>query len=527
MAGAATAVGGGGSRAASSSGTNPDGTFSGLKLALAGFVLAMANFVVVLDTTIANVSVPHISGGLAVSTSSGTWVITSYSVAEAICVPLTGWLAGRFGVVRVFLCALVGFGVFSALCGLATSLPMLVAFRLGQGFSGGPLMPLSQTLLLRIFPKAQHPKAMSMWAMTVVVAPIAGPILGGYISDNWSWNWIFYINVPIVAAVFFALLVLLKDVKTPLRKLPIDVVGLALLVIWIAAFQMMLDLGHDRDWFNSTFICALAVIAAIFFCAFVIWELTESHPVVDLAVFRHRGFTAATFALSLAFGTYFASVVVIPQWLQASMGYTATLAGEAMAPSGVLAVFMSPFVPALMKRFDARVLVFVGITWLAICAAIRAFIWSGDSTFMQIAMPQLIQGWGVSLFIVPLTTISLASVRPEETASAAGIANFARTLAGAIGTSIITTMWDDMGRVDNAQLTGTLNNQQRTFDMLQSHGMSMEAARDSLAQLVETQATAVGTVHLFAISGVALMVAACTIWLAPRPSKATKPASGH
>ena len=526
MASAAKVAGrGGGSRSASSA-INEDGTFSGLRLALAGFVLAMANFIVVLDTTIANVSVPHIAGGLAVSTSSGTWVITSYSVAEAICVPLTGWLAGRFGVVRVFLFSIIGFGLFSALCGLANSLGMLVLFRLGQGFCGGPLMPLSQTLLLRIFPKAQHPKAMAMWAMTVVTAPIAGPILGGYISDNWSWEWIFFINVPIVIAVFFSLLFLLRGVNTPLRKLPIDVIGLVLLVLWVGAFQMMLDLGHDRDWFNNTFICSLAAIALVFFCAFVIWELTESHPVVDLKVFRHRGFSAATFALAIAFGTYFASVVVIPQWLQSSMGYTATLAGEAMAPSGVLAVIASPFVPRLMKQFDARLLVFIGISWLAVCAVMRTH-WTTDSTFWDIAMPQLIQGWGVSLFIVPLTTISLASVSPEETASAAGISNFGRTLAGAVGTSIVTTLWDDLGRRETANIVGTLNHQDKTFQALQQTGMSAGEARDSISQLVASQGSAMGTVHLFAIAAVALFLAATTIWLAPAPPKNVKPASGH
>jgi len=237
--------------------------FTGAKLLIAGFVLAMANFIVVLDTTIANVSVPHIAGGLAVSNQSGTWVITSYAVAEAICVPLTGWLASRFGTLRTFMVSLAGFGVFSTLCGLASSLSLLVIFRLGQGFCGGPLMPLTQTLMLRIFPKEMHPKAMAMWAMTVVTAPILGPILGGYISDNWSWEWIFFINVPIVVAIFAAVMVLLRGVETPTIKLPIDLIGLVLLVIWVGAFQMMLDLGREEDWFSSSKIVLLAVVALI------------------------------------------------------------------------------------------------------------------------------------------------------------------------------------------------------------------------------------------------------------------------
>jgi DHA2 family multidrug resistance protein len=499
---------------------------TGAKLALAGFVLAMANFIVVLDTTIANVSVPHIAGGLAVAVSSGTWVITSYAVAEAICVPLTGWLANRFGALRVFMLSLVGFGVFSTLCGLSNSLAMLVVFRLGQGFCGGPLMPLTQTLMMRIFPKELQPKAMAMWGMTVVTAPIAGPILGGYISDNWSWEWIFFINVPIVALIFFGVWVLLGNIKTPTQKLPIDKVGLALLVIWVGSFQMMLDLGRDDDWFSSTKIVALGCIAVVFFCAFVIWELTEEHPVVDLAVFRHRGFSAATLSLTIAFGTYFASIVIIPQWLQTSMGYTATEAGRVLAFSGVLAVVASPFVPKLMQKFDARVLVFIGVAWIGVCSLMR-MTWSTDITFWTIAVPQLLQGVGVALMIVPLTTISLSSVLPQETASAAGIANFGRTLAGAIATALVTTVWSDMSRSRSADLAGVLNGSDATTQALQQQGMSAEQARGTIAQLVENQGTAVATGQLFVICAIALFLAATTIWLAPRPPKNVKPATGH
>lgn len=506
--------------------TAEPGTFTGVRLLIAGFVLAMANFIVVLDTTIANVSVPHIAGGLAVSNSSGTWVITSYAVAEAICVPLTGWLASRFGTLRTFLFSLAGFGIFSALCGLAQTLPMLVVFRLGQGFCGGPLMPLTQTLMLRIFPKEMHPKAMAMWAMTVVTAPILGPILGGYISDNWSWEWIFFINVPIAAAIFFAVAALLRGTETPTIRLPIDAVGLALLVVWVGSFQMMLDLGREEDWFSSSKIVALAVVAAIVFCIFVIWELTEEHPIVDLKVFRHRGYTAAVVALTIAFGTYFSSVVVIPQFLQTTMGYTATEAGYAMAFSGVLAVVVSPFVPKLMQRFDPRLLVFIGIAWIGAVSLLRIW-WTTGSTFWQFAYPQLIQGAGVSLFMVPLTTISLNSVRPEETASAAGIANFGRTLAGAMATAVVTTQWSDMAIRSSAELAGSLNGAEATSQAMQGMGMGAEQARGAIAQMVAQQGMTVATTHLFVLSAIALFIAACFIWLAPRPPKNAKPSAGH
>ncbi|MET1755469.1 DHA2 family efflux MFS transporter permease subunit [Novosphingobium sp. RD2P27] len=494
---------------------------------IAGLVLAMANFIVVLDLTIANVSVPHIAGGLAVSVSSGTWVITSYAVAEAICVPLTGWLAGRFGTLRTFVFSLLGFGIFSVLCGLSESLGMLVAFRLGQGFCGGPLMPLTQTIMLRIFPRELHPKAMAMWAMTVVIAPILGPILGGWISDDWSWEWIFFINVPIIALILFGVVTLLRGVETPTQKTPIDGIGLALLVTWVGALQLMLDKGREEDWFASSFIVGCAVVAAIFFALFLIWELTEEHPIVDLKVFRHPGFTAATLSLILAFGTYFSSIVVIPQWLQTSLGYTATHAGYVMAFSGVLAVVMSPLVPALMKRFDPRLLVFTGIAWLGVCALLRSVWWSTDATFWTLAMPQLLQGAGVALFMVPLTTISLGAVEPRETASAAGMANFGRTLGGAIATAVVTTYWSNQARTDTAQMAGELNGAPELLARMQERGFGVEQSRAVIEQVVTQQGLAVGTTHLFMVAAVVLVFAAMAIWLAPRPPKGVGPAAAH
>ena len=501
--------------------------FTGMKLVVAGIVLAMANLIVVLDLTIANVSVPHIAGGLAVSVTSGTWVITSYAVAEAICVPLTGWLSQRFGALRTFTFSLLGFGLFSVLCGLSSTLSMLVVFRIGQGLCGGPLMPLTQTLLLRIFPKHLHPKAMALWAMTVVIGPIMGPILGGWISDNWSWEWIFFINVPIIALVFFGVITLMRGTETPTQRKPIDLVGLALLIVWVGAFQLMLDKGREEDWFSSPFIVGCAIVAAVFFVIFLIWELTDEHPIIDLAIFRNTGFSAAAFSLALAFGTYFSSIVVIPQWLQTSLGYTATHAGYVMAFSGVLALAVSPFVPALMKRFDPRLLVFVGIAWMGFCSLLRSLWWSTDSTFWTLALPQLLQGAGTALFMVPLTTISLASVTPAQTASAAGIANFGRTLAGAIATAIVTTYWSNQARTDTSQMSGILNGAPDVMVQMQERGFSHEQARANLEQIVTQQGMAVGTTHLFMVAAVVLVIAASTIWLAPRPRAGVAPASGH
>ncbi|MEO7026630.1 MAG: DHA2 family efflux MFS transporter permease subunit, partial [Caulobacteraceae bacterium] len=375
---------------------------TGALLWTAGVVLALANFMVVLDTTIANVSVPNIAGGLAVSPSQGTWVITSYSVAEAITVPLTGWLAQRFGAVKVFVVAMTCFGLCSALCGIAPSLGVLVLFRVMQGLSGGPMIPLSQTLLRRIFPAHLQNTAIGLWAMTTVVAPIAGPLLGGALVDTAGWPWVFYINVPFALICAFFAWRLLASRETKTLRVPVDIVGLGLLILWVGAMQIMLDKGKDLDWFQSPLILGLAIVAAVGFVSFLIWELTDPHPIVDLKVFRHRGFAASTLIMCVVFGSFFASVVLIPLWLQTNMGYTATWAGMAAAPIGILPVFMSAFVGKNLHKLDLRY-------WVTFSFAVFASVsfWNShfntDVTFQQIVIPRLLMGFGVASFFVPLT----------------------------------------------------------------------------------------------------------------------------
>lgn len=498
---------------------------TGARLLLAGFVLAMTNFMVVLDTTIANVSVPHIAGSLGISGSQGTWIITSYAVAEAVCVPLTGWLAGRFGTVRTFTFGMIGFGLFSLLCGMSTSLGMLVACRIGQGLCGGPLMPLSQTLLMRIFKPEQRAQAMGVWAMTTVTAPILGPILGGTISDSWSWHWIFFINIPVAALCAFGAMRLLAPVETSTEKMRIDGVGLALMLLWIGALQIMLDLGREHDWFNDPTIVALAVIAAIGLAVFLAWELTEDQPIVDLRVFRHRGFTVAVTSLSFAFATFFASAVIIPQWLQTSMGYTATYAGYATAFTGVAAVIMSPIVAKLSTRVDPRALVCFGILWLGATSLLRVH-WNSGADFWTLALPQLLQGFGMPFFFIPLTTLALAAVEPQETASAAGVMSFLRTMAGAIGTSISATIWDDSSRVARSEIVSKLNTQ-ATSDTLAAQGFSLDQIRGIVVQLVDKEALAVATTHVFLISAVVFALSAMIIWLTPRPTRSIEAGAAH
>nr|WP_198983590.1 DHA2 family efflux MFS transporter permease subunit [Herbaspirillum sp. ASV7] len=502
------------------------GTLSGGQLLGAGILLAAANFIAVLDTTIANVSVSHIAGALGSSTSQGTYVITSYAVAEAITVPLTGWLANRFGTVRVFILSMVFFGLFSALCGLANSLGMLVFFRILQGLAGGPLMPLSQTLLLRIFPKEKAPAAIGLWAMTTLVAPIAGPVLGGVLCDQYSWPYIFWINVPVALVCGWLGWRMLKRFESKTTKLPIDRVGLILMIVWVAALQYMLDEGKEKDWFASTEIVVLAIVAVVFFIAFLIWELTERNPVVDLRVFRHRGFSASVTTICLAFGAFFGSVVLTPLWLQGYMGYTATWSGCVSALTGILAVLTAPMVAKMSAKVDGRKLVCIGVVWLGTMTFVRAFN-TTDMTIFQIGWPVFLQGIGMPLFFVPLTGLALASVNEEETASAAGLMSFCRTMSGAIATSIVNTSWENDTTYFRAELAGLVDRGGDAVNAMAATGLTPDQATGSLVQTVQNQAVMLATNHIFMMAAVSFSLAAMAVWLAPKPTRVADTSSAH
>lgn len=493
---------------------------TGSALFFGALCLAMANFLAILDTTIANVSVANIAGALGTSTSQGTYVITSYAVAEAISVPLTGWLSRRFGSIRVFVICFLMFGVFSLLCGLATSMSMLVLMRVFLGFSGGPLMPLSQTLMIRIFPKNKTAAAIGIWSMTTMVAPIMGPILGGMICDQYSWPYVFIVKTPFAIVAGLACWQLLKRFETQTVKASIDKIGLGLLVIWVAALQIMLDEGKDHDWFESTRITILAIIAVIGFVSFLIWEITERHPVVDLKVFRHRGYSACMLTLAVAFGAFFAIQVVTPLWLQVYMGYTATTAGYSTATMGILAVFLAPIVANLSEKMDPRPLVFLGVLWLGAWTFIRGFC-TLDMTFSQISWPMFFQGVGMPLFFVPLTALALGSVRADEMDSAAGLMNFIRSLAGAFATSIVNTSWENEGRYVHAELAGLTDKHGVSTRLMEQVGMSLDQICHSVEWLVQKQSIMVATNQLFFEIAAFFVIAAFLIWISPRPGRTT------
>lgn len=502
------------------------GPLMGWRLMLAAIAVGFGNFLVILDTTIANVSIPNIAGSLGVSSSQGTWVITSYAVAEAITVPLTGWLARRFGARRVFVTCYMAFGLLSLLCGLAYSLEMLVAARILLGLCGGPLIPLSQMLLLRIFPPERAVMATVIWSLTTLLAPVAGPILGGVISDSIGWPWIFFINVPIAAMFGGIAWVLLRGQPDAKEAASVDVVGLGLLVLWVGSFQIMIDEGRNLDWFNSGQIQSLAIISLIGFLAFLIWELTEDDPIINLRIFRHRGFTVASLTLSISFGAFFASLIIFPLWLQQNMGYTATWAGLAMAFMGMTSFLFGPPVGKAAEKLDPRLLISIGLAFMGLAHAWRTFL-TPDMTFGQIALPTMLAGLGMVMFIIPASAMAMASVPPREMGDAAGLSNFMRVVAGAFGAALAQTGWSNAMRESSTEMASGMTGANAVVETMVESGMSPDQAVTSLSYIVDAQSMVQGTIDMFGVITLVFFAASAFVWLAPKPSGPINPAAGH
>jgi len=497
------------------------GPLKGAELVLGTVALSLATFMNVLDTSIANVSIPAISGDLGVSPSQGTWVITSFAVANAISVPLTGWLTQRFGPVRLFVSSIILFVIASWLCGLAPNIGMLIAFRVLQGFVAGPMIPLSQTLLLSSYPRAKAGTAMAMWAMTVLVAPVAGPLLGGWITDNISWPWIFYINIPvgIVAAAITWSIYRKRDPGS--STLPFDYVGLGLLVLWVGSMQIMIDKGKELDWFGSTEIVVLAAVAVIGFAFFLAWELTEEHPIVDLRLFFRRNFLMGTLSLSVAYGLFFGNVVLLPLWLQQYMGYTATWAGLATAPVGILAILISPWVGKNVSKIDPRKFATVAFLGFALILIMRSHF-NTQADFNTILIPTVIQGAAMAFFFIPLQAIIFSGLTPDRMPAAAGLSNFVRITAGAIGTSIFTTIWENRAVLHHSELAEGINRSSTaataTLSQLGAAGYSSDQALATVNRMVDVQAYTMAVDDMFLVSGLLFVALLVLVWLT-KPAK--------
>jgi DHA2 family multidrug resistance protein len=503
----------------------------GAALVLLTTAVAFSTFMEVLDMTIVNVAVPHIAGSLSVSPSEGTWTISSYAMASAIMQPLTGWLARRFGEVKTFVASVLLFVLFSMLCGLATSMPMLVFARLMQGAGSGPMVALSMTLLLSSYPKERQGIALALWAMTVVIAPIFGPILGGWLTDNFSWPWIFYINLPVglLAAVITWALLHKRETKT--ARMPIDAVGLALLVIGVGALQFMLDNGNDHDWFASPMITSLGIVALVCLTFLIVWELHAKHPVVDLSLFRQRNFTVGVLALSLGMFAFFGINVVFPLWLQVTLGYTATWAGLATAPVGVLAFLVSPILGRNMHRLELRAVV----TFAFIMFAVTSWWFStftSSASFSTLVLPRFVMGIAIPCFFIPLNQIYLAGLPAADIASASGLANFCRTMGSSMSTAITVTLWQHRGELHHANLTENIDPAHPAatqFIAQVSHlgGLSHTQSLGLVDQLLTREALTLAVNDVFFGCAVLFLAMIPVLWFARPPFGSAGGAVGH
>jgi DHA2 family multidrug resistance protein len=422
-----------------------------LQRAIVSLSTMMATILVILDVTIANVALDHMRGTLSAGVDEITWVLTSFLVANAISLPITGWLTDRLGRKRLFILATVAFTLTSAAAGAAPSLAVIVIARFLQGLAGGPLVPLSQATMLETFPAHQRGTAMAIWGIGIMFAPIIGPTLGGWITDNWSWRWVFYINVPVGAAAVLLAWLFLPDRPPSSKMQRVDVPGLVLLVIGVAALQFVLDRGQREDWFASPLIVWLVVIAALALVALVVRELTVEEPVVDLRVLRHPTFataTAAMFVISIAF---YGIMVLSPLFTQILMGYTAMLAGMVLAPGGLSTLLMMPLAGVLMNRLDPRIIIVAGCALNAYAMYLMATL-TLSASYWQIMLPRFIQGLGIGLTFVPLSTVALGAVPMRELGHASGLFNFIRTIGGSVGIAAVATLLERGAQVHQARL---------------------------------------------------------------------------
>ena len=407
---------------------------------LVAIAVMTSTFMEVLDTTVVNVSLPHIAGSLSATTDEATWALTSYLVANAIILPMTGWLANFFGRKRLLLFSVVGFTASSFLCGLAPTLPLLILFRCIQGACGGGLQPLSQAILMEVFPPQDRGKAMGFWGLGIVVAPMLGPVLGGWLTDSYSWRWVFYINVPIgIIAVFLTSIFVFDPHYIKRSTAKIDFWGMGYLALGIACLQIMLDKGQEDDWFSSNFIRTLCVFAVVGLGAFIIRELTTDHPIVDLSVFKIRTYATGVFLMTVLGFVLYGSTVLIPLLLQTLLGYPALQAGIAMLPRGLGSFIAMPAVGALLTKVKAHYLLVCGVL-LGAFAMWRLSHLTMDVGYWNFFGALIWQGIGMGLIFIPLTTITNDPIPVERMGNATSIFNLMRNIGASIGISMVQTV---------------------------------------------------------------------------------------
>jgi len=490
----------------------------GLPLALGAAAVASASFMNTLDTTIAVVSLPTISGNLAATPSQGSWVITSYGVCLAVILPLSGWITRRFGDVNTFMSSVLLFTATSWLCGMASSFNQLLLFRALQGLAGGLLLPLSQSLLMRLFPVEKHGMALGIWGMATTVAPVLGPLLGGYITDRWGWPWIFYINIPFGAICLYLSWSLLRPYQSLRRKDPVDGMGLLLLAVGVICFQVALDRGHELDWLSSRPIAIILGISVLCLVLFLAWERDEAHPVVDLSLFGHRNFTLGTVMISATYGTFMVSTVILPTWLQIGLGYTASWSGIMMSTSGLGPILLMPFIGQRMRQWDPRWPITIGVVIMTCAFYLHTWI-STQAPPAYFPLLRFVIGISLPFIFMPILVISLVGLPPDKLASATGIFNFARMLSASLGTAIGVTLWDERTIYHRSRLVEEISadspQYHQTMEVLLSGLPDPGATLAALDNAVTTQARTLAMNDLNLLCGLAVVAVAILAWMLP------------
>ncbi|NJD62796.1 MAG: DHA2 family efflux MFS transporter permease subunit [Deltaproteobacteria bacterium] len=491
----------------------------------------------IIDTSVANVSLDHIRGSLSAGIDEAAWVLTSYLVSNAIVIPMTGWLARTYGRKRYLIFSILLFTAASFLCGSSTSLGMLVFFRILQGIGGGALQPLSQAILLESFPPREHGIAMAIFGIGAMFGPIAGPLMGGYITDTFSWRWIFYVNIPIGLLAVFMVTLFIHDPHYLKRteKVKVDAWGIALLTVGIGALQIVLDKGQREDWFQSDFILVLSAVAVLALALFVIVEMyVAEHPIVDLRAFRNVSFTTGNVVMFIAFFNLFGSIVLLPLYGQLLLGYTAFLAGLVLSPGGVATLIVMPIVGKLIVHRNPKYLLTFGI---AVCAfstyAMSRFTLGAD--FASLMWPRIYLGIGMGFLFIPLTTLTLSSIPRPQMGNATSIYNLLRNLGGSFGVAFATTMFVRRAQLHQSHLSEHLTGFDRTFTtaveglkgLLLDRGIPEAAAGPAALQRIYAgairQATAMGFNDAFYVLSVLMVFILPLVLLLRRPAHQQAP----
>ena len=507
---------------------------------IVAIAVMFATFMEVLDTTVVNVSLPHIASTMSATTDEATWVLTSYLVANAIILPMTGWLAATFGRKRLLMMSTVGFTIASGLCGLAPNLASLVVFRIIQGLTGGALQPLSQAVLLESFKPEDRGRAMGFWGLGIVVAPILGPVFGGWVTENYDWRWVFYINLPVGAMSIFMIQRYVFDPPYLRRESRgIDYWGMGLLVLGIGALQFVLDKGQTEDWFESNLIVTLSILSAVSLAVLIYYELFGTkEPIVDLRVFKNRTYATGVFLMTVVGFVLYGSMVLLPVMLQTLFGYSSLEAGKAMAPRGVGSLIMMPMVGMLTSKVDPRKLLALGLTIGGI-----TMLWLGqinlNASQWHFMLPQFLQGAGMALLFVPLTTVSMATINPQRMGYATSLFNLMRNIGGGVGIAMTGTYLQRHRQVVAATLGENVNVYdpvaqstlaQITQGMIAAGADAVTATQRAyviLHGMILRQASMVTFVTIFRMLGVLFLLMIPLVLLMRRPARGGAAAAAH